>query len=95
MEDSSKNFLHQLGDLELRALAQGWQEATAAMLEVMTRIGREPAYNVLLHNGPGAGIYLEFLPYTQETGGYEHHGLFICQATPVDDASTLRDMISI
>jgi galactose-1-phosphate uridylyltransferase len=53
-------------------------------------LGREIAYNVVTHNGPGAGLYFEFLPYTQEMGGYEHLGLFICQGDPEEVAERLR-----
>jgi hypothetical protein len=48
----------------------------------MPAIGRETAYNITCHNGPGAGLYFEFLPYTQEFGGVEHLGIYACQADP-------------
>lgn len=57
---------------------------------MMPRVGRELAYNVVTHNGPGAGLYFEFLPYVQEIGGAEHLGLFICQGEPYSAARQIR-----
>ena len=51
---------------------------------------RDLAYNIVTHSGPGAGLYLEFLPYTQEQGGLERLGLHVCQATPGQAAARLR-----
>ena len=42
---------------------------------------------------PGAGIYFEFLPLTQETGGFEQLGLSICQSEPAVAAAQLRETI--
>ena len=63
------------------------------MRQALASIGRHVAYNVVVHTGPGAGIYVEFLPYSQEVGGYEQAGLWICQASPIDTAQQLREMI--
>jgi hypothetical protein len=49
---------------------------------MLSFIGKPIAYNIVGHTGPGAGIFFDFLPYTQETGGFEHLGLFVCQNTP-------------
>jgi galactose-1-phosphate uridylyltransferase len=84
-------YLHHMTREELEAVAQGWHDALRAIRAIMPRIGREVAYNVVAHNGPGAGLYFEFLPYTQETGGAEHLGLFICQGDPRPAAQVLRD----
>jgi hypothetical protein len=62
---------------------------------IMPKIGRETAYNVIVNNGPGAGIYFEFLPYTQETGGFEHLGLLLCQGNPGMVAEDVRDFLDI
>jgi hypothetical protein len=59
----------------------------------MPQVGRELAYNVIANNGPGAGLYFEFLPYTQEIGGVEHLGLFVCQELPARAAARLRDLV--
>ena len=56
----------------------------------MNRIGREPAYNITINNGPGAALYIEILPYTQETGGFEHLGLWVCQDNVNNVAKNLK-----
>ncbi|MFO7822160.1 MAG: hypothetical protein R6V56_08940 [Lentisphaeria bacterium] len=94
VKDTSKQYLHELSEQELSEVTRGWSDAIRAMLRIMPQIGREPAYNVVTHNGPGAGLYFEFLPYTQETGGYEHLGLWICQNTPAQAAETLRTALN-
>jgi hypothetical protein len=48
----------------------------------MPSIGREIAHNVITNNGLGVGLYFEFLSYTQEIGGFEQLGLFVCQGNP-------------
>jgi hypothetical protein len=63
-------------------VARAWQDGIRVMRAVMPTIGRKLAYNVITNNGLGAGLYFEFLPYTQEIGGYEHLGLYACQADP-------------
>lgn len=93
VKDTNKRHLYQFDDEEIRAIADGWHDAIKAMLTIMPLIDREPAYNITVSNGPGAGIYFEFLPYTQETGGYEHMGLYICQGKTSHAAEQLRDII--
>jgi hypothetical protein len=90
MKDTSKSYLYELNAEELRSVAEGWHDAILAMLLIMPQIGREPAYNVITNNGPGAGLYFEFLPYTQETGGMEHIGLYLCQGNPHDTATQIK-----
>jgi galactose-1-phosphate uridylyltransferase len=90
LKDTGKRYLHQLNEAELTAVADGWHDAIRAMEWLMPRLGREIAYNVVTNNGPGAGLYFEFLPYTQETGGFEHLGLFVCQANPRQCAVQIR-----
>lgn len=90
VRDAGKAYLHELDDDELGAVVDGWHDATRAIYWLMPRLGRELAFNVITHNGPGAGLYFEFLPYTQETGGLEHLGLSVCQADPVQAAAELR-----
>lgn len=82
VHDDGPRNLFELNDTQLQDLGDALGVATGAMMELFPRIGKEPAYNILFNTGPGAGIYLEFLPYTQETGGFEHAGLYVCQATP-------------
>ena len=88
-----RRYVHQLDEAERVAVAEGWHDGIRAIREVMPRIGREIAYNVITNNGPGAGLYFEFMPYTQEIGGVEHLGLFVCQGVPEDAAATLREII--
>jgi len=59
----------------------------------MEQMGLPPAYNMIVNNGPGCGLYLEFLPKTQMMGGYEQIGLFVCQANATDCAQLLRQEI--
>ena len=91
--DTDKQYLHQLNEQELMAVVEGWRDAIRAICSIMPAIGREIAYNVVTHNGPGTGLAFEFLPYTQETGGFEHLGLIVCQADPDQAAVRLREVI--
>jgi galactose-1-phosphate uridylyltransferase len=93
LRDTTKQYLHQLSEAEMAAVAEGWHDATRAIHASMPRMGRETAYLVAAHNGPGAGLYFEFLPYTQEIGGFEHLGLIVCQADPGQAAAQLREVI--
>jgi galactose-1-phosphate uridylyltransferase len=90
IKDVTKQQLHDLNLPEITAVAEGWHDALRAIRWIMPRIGKEIAYNIVTHNGPGAGLYFEFLPYTQEMGGFEHLGLFVCQGSPGDAANRLR-----
>lgn len=93
LKDPSRQFLHQLNEEELRAVTQGWQEAIQVTRQLMPMMGREIAYNITCHNGSGAGLYFEFLPYTQEIGGLEHLGIYACQATPSAISKQIRQNI--
>lgn len=95
LKDPKKCFLHELTDEEYEAAAEGWAAAARAFVEIMPKMGRETAYNVLVHNGPSGGLYIEFLPYTQETGGYEQLGLYVCHETPESAAATLRTVANL
>ena len=93
LKNVRKRYLHELNTAKLAAVADGWHDAIYAIRKVMPQMGREIAYNVTTHNGPGAGLYFELLPYTQETGGFEHLGLYICQANPLQVSNNLRHVI--
>jgi hypothetical protein len=93
LKDVSKRYLYELTETEITAVADGWHDAIRAILWVMPQIGRETAYNVTTNNGPGAGLYFEFLPYTQEFGGFEHLGLFVCQGNPQNTATQIREFL--
>jgi galactose-1-phosphate uridylyltransferase len=94
LRDVSRQHLHELDEYELEAVAESWQDGIRAIREIMPGMGRETAYNVIINNGPGAGLYVEFLPYTQETGGVEHLGLLVCQELPERAAARLREIVS-
>lgn len=93
IKDTDRQYLHELSEPELEAVAECWHDAIGAIRAIMPRIGREIAYNVVTDNGPGAGLYFEFLPYTQEIGGVEHLGFFVCQERPERAAERLRELI--
>jgi galactose-1-phosphate uridylyltransferase len=94
VKDASKKHLHELTEAEIIAVAEGWHDATRGIHKILPEIGREVAYNVTTSNGPGTGLYFEFLPYSQYFGGFEHLGLFVCQETPDRAASRLRSLLS-
>ncbi len=90
VKDDSKQFIHELTAQEKHDVASGIAKVTKIYHSLLPSIGRDIAYNVLFHTGPGAGIYIEFLPYTQETGGMEQQGLWVCQDTPQGSANVLK-----
>lgn len=92
-KNTSRAHIHQLNEAELQAVAKGWCDAIRAMRRIMPEMNRPIAYNVVTHNGPGAGLYFEFLPYTQELGGFEQLGLYVCQSTPAEAAARLRSIV--
>jgi galactose-1-phosphate uridylyltransferase len=93
VKDARKQYLYQLTEGELGAVAEGWCDAIRLMRAIMADLGKETAYNVITHNGPGAGLYFEFLPYTQESGGFEQLGLLVCQGYPESAAAAIRQYL--
>jgi galactose-1-phosphate uridylyltransferase len=93
VRDTSKNYLHQLSVAEIDAICLGWQDAIRAIHRLLPLMGREIAYNIIAHNGPGAGVAFDFLPFTQETGGFEHLGLAVSQSTPETAADQIRQVL--
>lgn len=93
VKDAEKKHLHELDEAEITAVADGWHDAIRAIRLIMPEIGREIAFNVITNNGPGAGIYFEFLPYSQESGGFEHLGLLACQQNPKRAAVCIREIL--
>lgn len=94
VKDTSKRYLHQLSVNETRQVTKGIQEAIQSIKALMKKMGLQPAYNMIINNGPGCGLYIEFLSQTQKMGGYEQIGLFVCQASASDSAKQLRQQIS-
>ena len=90
LRETKKDYFHQLDAHELLAVSRGWMDATQILHKLMPDYDREIAYNIVAHNGPGAGLYFEFLPYTQEQGGFEQLGLSVCQADPFRTADQIR-----
>lgn len=93
IKDSRKSYLHSLNKSELNAVGEGWRDAIRIMLKVMPLIDKEVAYNITTHNVHGGSLYFEFLPYTQEMGGFEHLGLYLCQGNPKDSARIARELL--
>ena len=94
VKDASRQYLHELTGIEMRAVTQGIQDAMRALLRIMPKLGREPAFNMTVNNGPGAGLYLEFLAHTQEIGGFEQLGLWVCQESTMNAAAYLREVLA-
>ncbi len=94
VHDTEKRYLSDLDDGEIAAISRGLREGLRLIRTVMPRLGREIAYNVIVHNGPGAGLYVDFLPFTQEIGGYEQLGLLLCQADPAETAIAAREILA-
>lgn len=93
MKNTERRYVYELDEEEITAVAQAWQDGIRVMRSVMPAIGRELAYNVITNNGLGAGLYFEFLPYTQEIGGYEQLGFYACQADPYQVAEQIRKLL--
>ncbi len=95
IKDSSKRYLHQLNEEEKVQVSLAIQEATHCIIQLMEVMDTQPAYNMIVNNGPGCGLYIEFLAQTQKMGGYEHIGLYVCQANAKQIAMQLRTKISL
>ncbi|WP_432455520.1 MULTISPECIES: hypothetical protein [unclassified Agarivorans] len=93
-KDNEKRYLHQLNQQQQQQLVLGIQQAIRAIMHLMEQMGMSPAYNMIVNNGPGCGLYIEFLPKTQMMGGYEQIGLFVCQANASDSAKLIRQHIA-
>jgi galactose-1-phosphate uridylyltransferase len=93
VKDTEKSYLHELSYGQLESVVAGWQDGIKLQKTILSLKGRPIAYNVLTHNGPGAGLYFEFLPFTQEDGGYEKLGLSVCQSNPFEASELLKQVI--
>ena len=93
LKDTGKSYLHELSRQQLVSIAEGWQVGIQLLRAVLATRRRNIAYNVLTHNGPGAGLYFEFLPYTQEEGGFEKLGLSVCQSNPQQANQTFKGIL--
>ena len=91
VNDCSKDFLFELDESEILSVVRAWSDAVYAIMEIMPSIGREPAFNII--SNTGSGVFFEFLPYTQELGGFEHSGLYLCQMTPQQAQGLISEKI--
>jgi len=89
--NGGEDYFHHIPHPHLDDLADLLKKNIASVINIMKAIGREPAYNIIFHSGPGCEFYIEILPYTQETGGYEHLGLFVCQGSARSTTDMYRD----
>jgi len=94
LKDTSKKYLHELDQNELNSIVLGWKNASQIIRRLLPMMNKEVAYNIITHNGTGAGLYFEFLPYTQEQGGLEQLGLSICQVEPERAAQDIRKQLN-
>ncbi len=94
LRDTSKRYLHELDQGEIETLADGLHDGILLTRRGLESLGRHVAYNMVIHVGAGAGIYVEFLPYSQEVGGYEQSGYWSCQASPSTAAAVLRSLLT-
>ncbi len=91
--DSSADFLHHLTDDELYSLGACLHDVMGALRTLMPKMGRELAYNWVIHEGDLGGMYVEILPWTQEIGGYEQLGIYLCQGHPESTTNYYRELI--
>ncbi|MBP7547689.1 MAG: hypothetical protein KA754_07050 [Corallincola sp.] len=91
---SGLRHLHQLSDDERLQLTTALQASIRALLVLLPHYLQPPAYNFVLHSGPGNDLYIEFFPITQANGGFERLGLWICQERPQRSAQKLRQALA-
>ena len=94
VKNTSRQYLHELSDDELRDLTQGISLAIQSLHKLMADIGMEVSFQLTVQNGAGAGLYVEFFPQTQLLGGFEQLGLWICQASTTQCAEDYREIIN-
>jgi hypothetical protein len=89
--DQNPQYLHELIPEDTQQLADGFACGMALLRTIMHALKREFAFNAVFHTAAGGGLYVEFLPLTQEEGGFEKLGLSVCQSTPDTAAQVLRE----
>jgi UDPglucose--hexose-1-phosphate uridylyltransferase len=92
--ETDVEHLHDLDAAGRAALAGALREITYAIALVLRRMHRPFTYNLVFHTGPIGRLYVEILPYTQEMGGFEQLGLFVCQSSPKEAAELYREAIT-
>ncbi|MFL7891333.1 MAG: hypothetical protein AB8I56_04645 [Anaerolineales bacterium] len=94
LKDTHKAYLHELSSHEIASITAGWQDGIKLLRAILPVKRRPIAFNVVIHNGPGAGLYFEFLPYSQEEGGFEKLGLSVCQSNPALACDQLKELVT-
>lgn len=92
--DNSNAYLHHLGKETRHSFCLALRDVSRAVAELMPRLDRELAYTWIIHEGDIGGMYVEVLPWTQEMGGYEQLGIFLCVNTPETTVKHYRELIS-
>ncbi len=91
-KDHTKSCLHQLDEQEIGLLAVALSTVTRGVKYILEELlDRAFAYNLVFHNGPVGTMYIEVVPHSQEVGGFEQMGWYICQSTPVASADVYRE----
>ncbi|HHT9135243.1 MAG TPA: hypothetical protein ACFYD2_10100 [Candidatus Avalokitesvara rifleensis] len=91
--DNSSGYLHHLSKATLNYLCLAVRDVSRAVVGLMPKLDRELAYNWIIHEGDIGGMYVEILPWTQEMGGYEQLGIFLCQNTPETSVKHYRELL--
>ncbi len=86
-------FLHHLDADTRDATAVALARLTGAVNTLMRADGADPAWNVIVHAGPGCGPLFELRPATQPLGGFEQLGLYACEETPERSAARFREVL--
>ena len=87
-------WLHHLPVPARDAFALALARLAHAVSSEMERRAGEPAWNMILHTGPGCAPLLELRPFTQPLGGFEQLGLWLCEERPETSAGRLRDALA-
>jgi len=93
LKDTSKQHVYQLTPGERASIARGWKAAIQAIHGLTAMQGSNLPFNVITHNGVGAGLYFEFLPRSQTEGGFELIGFSVCQSSPDLAAEQIRQVL--
>jgi galactose-1-phosphate uridylyltransferase len=89
-----RRYLHDFTKTEISQLARALRDATQTVVNLLGQLHREPAYNLVFHSGVSGTFYVEILPHTQEMGGYEQMGLYLCQGTARTSTEDYRQTLS-
>jgi len=90
LKNTSRRHLFELNQKEIKAVSRGWRDGIILMRTMLRALNKEIAYNIVTCNGQGSGLSFDFLPYTQEMGGFEHAGIFVCQGSVIECAKHLK-----